>query len=195
MQLISSQQAVAKKIISWCLAKGFNTNSITAILGNAYAESALRLNNVQGSYEKTVGTDDIYTDKINNGTYSREQFTKDKAGYGLFQWTYHTRKATMYDVMKKLKKNIDSWEVCEEMLNKELLPYKTRLNKCTDYIKCSEILVKEFLRPADQSETAIKRRANYGVEVVKVVPTQQEETKQTIVYEDDFVIVIRKGGN
>lgn len=71
--------------------KGFTDAGIAGLMGNLYAESGLRPTNLQNTFEKKLNyTDDSYTKAIDNGTY--KNFVKDKAGYGLAQWTYWSRK-------------------------------------------------------------------------------------------------------
>jgi hypothetical protein len=53
-------------------------------MGNLYAESGLRSNNLQNTYEKKLGmTDEQYTAAVDNGSYTN--FVRDAAGYGLAQ--------------------------------------------------------------------------------------------------------------
>lgn len=78
---------------------GYNTAAACGIMANIYAESSFNSNNLQGSYEKKLGfTDESYTAAVDNGTYTN--FVNDKAGYGLCQWTYHTRKQGLLNYAK-----------------------------------------------------------------------------------------------
>ena len=38
---------------------------------------------------------------VDNGTYSKESFVNDGAGYGLAQWTYSSRKKALYEYAKE----------------------------------------------------------------------------------------------
>ena len=70
-----------------------NAYAAAGIMGNLCAESSLRPDNLQNSYEKSLGmTDAEYTAAVDAGTYTEEQFSHDHAGYGLAQWTYWSRK-------------------------------------------------------------------------------------------------------
>jgi hypothetical protein len=54
-------------------------------------ESGLKPNNVQNSYESSLGmTDEEYTIAVDNGTYTN--FVNDAVGYGLAQWTFWSLK-------------------------------------------------------------------------------------------------------
>lgn len=67
--------------------QGLTNAGVAGLMGNIYAESGLDPKNLQNSYEKSLGyTDETYTTAVDNGTYTN--FVRDKAGYGLYQWTY-----------------------------------------------------------------------------------------------------------
>ena len=77
---------------------GYSDVAAAGIMGNLQHESGLRPNNLQNAYEIKFGmTDEEYTEKVNSGEYSFKQFVYDKAGYGLAQWTYWSRKQAMYN--------------------------------------------------------------------------------------------------
>lgn len=76
-----------------------NTAAASGILANIKAESSFRNNNLEGIYEKSLGyTDASYTAAVDSGEY--KNFTTDKAGYGLFQWTSEERKEEYYKFVK-----------------------------------------------------------------------------------------------
>ena len=75
-----------EKIWSFLKAQGLTDAGAAGLMGNLYAESGLRANNLQNSYEGRLGmTDAEYTEMVNRGTYTN--FANDRAGYGLCQWT------------------------------------------------------------------------------------------------------------
>lgn len=79
-----------KRMWDYLLDKLGNEYGVAGLMGNIYAESALRSNNLQNSYETKLGyTDATYTAAVDNGTYTN--FVRDSAGYGLAQWTYYSR--------------------------------------------------------------------------------------------------------
>ena len=62
--------------------KKFNPYAIAGIMGNMKAESNLQTNNLQNTYNTSLGmTDEQYTKAVDNGTYTN--FVHDSAGYGL----------------------------------------------------------------------------------------------------------------
>lgn len=61
-----------------------NAYGVAGLMGNLYAESGLRSNNLQNSFEKKLNmSDEAYTRAVDNGTYTN--FINDSAGYGLAQ--------------------------------------------------------------------------------------------------------------
>lgn len=96
-----------------------NEFGVAGLMGNLYAESALRSNNLQQSYETKLGYSDItYTSAVDNGSY--DNFVKDSAGYGLAQWTYWSRKQAMLEYHQSKKKSIGDLQTQLEFLIKEL---------------------------------------------------------------------------
>lgn len=143
-----------------------NPYGVAGLMGNLYAESGLKANNLQNSYEKSLGMSDAqYTSAVNDGSYTN--FVKDSAGYGLAQWTYHTRKAALLDYAKSTKASIGSLDMQLNFLYKELSEgYKTSvlavLKSAKSVKEASDVVLTKFERPADQSETAKNKRAGYG---------------------------------
>lgn len=65
------------------------------ITGNLMWESGGMIpNNAEDAY---LISDELYTENINNGSYSKNQFSYDHYGYGIAQWTYSSRKRGLYD--------------------------------------------------------------------------------------------------
>ena len=71
-------------------AAGLSHVGACAMLGNFEAESALRPNNLQNSFEKSGISDEVYTLAVDKGLY--KNFANDQAGYGYAQWTHPDRK-------------------------------------------------------------------------------------------------------
>lgn len=168
-----SQEETAK--IGWntFISAGYSMIATAALLGNLHAESGLKANNLQNSYEKILGmTDETYTSAIDSGKYSKEQFYNDKAGYGLAQWTFWTRKKAMYEyIVEKLKKSIGDTKAQFDFLIHELsTSYPGLVNKLksSKTIKeASDLVLVEYERPADQSDSMKILRASYGEKFYK----------------------------
>lgn len=140
-----------------------NPYGTAGLMGNLRAESNLNPKNMQNSYEKKLGfTDDTYTKAVDNGTY--KNFCTDKVGYGLAQWTSDGRKQGLYN--SRNGRSIGDLDVQLEFLWKELqTSYKGVLNglKVADSVReASDLVLKKFERPKDQSVAVQVKRASYG---------------------------------
>ena len=154
-----------ERIWSYLKGQGLTDAGAAGLMGNLYAESGLRPNNLQNSYEGKLGMADAeYTELVDKGSYAN--FGNDRAGYGLAQWTYPTRKAALLAYAKAAGKSIGDLEMQLGFLMKELsTSYKSVLSvlkTATSVRAASDAVLLQFERPADQSETAKARRASYG---------------------------------
>lgn len=85
---------------------GYSEYSAAGAMGNFKQESGFKSNNLQNSYESSLGmTDETYTTAVNNGTY--KNFVHDSAGYGLAQWTFWSLKQGLYNYTKSKGVGID----------------------------------------------------------------------------------------
>ena len=153
-----------KKIWDFLFGKIGNAYGVAGMMGNLYAESGLKPTNLQNTYEKSLGmTDAEYTAAVDNGSYGN--FVYDKAGYGLVQWTYYSRKQNLLDFAKGAGKSIGDLGMQLDFLWKELQGYTTVLNTLKNaktVLEASNIVLFKFEAPADQSETVQSKRASYG---------------------------------
>lgn len=155
----------ADKIWNYLIGRGLSKAGAAGLMGNLYAESALRANNLQNSYERKLGyTDDTYTAAVDSGSYTN--FVRDSAGYGLAQWTYWSRKQNLLNFAKSVGTSIGDLEMQLGFLMKELSEgYKAVFNilkTATTVKEASDAVLVQFERPADQSDAAKTRRAGYG---------------------------------
>jgi hypothetical protein len=154
-----------EKIWNYLIAKIKNPYGCAGCMGNMYAESGLRPNNLQNSYETKLGyTDESYTKAVDNGTYTN--FVHDSAGYGLVQWTYWSLKEYLLNFAKSKNKSIGDLEmqlecVCTQLEKQYSSVWNTLLN-AKSVLEASNAMLLKFERPADQSENAQKKRAAYG---------------------------------
>lgn len=142
-----------------------NPYGTAGLMGNLFAESGLDPQNLQNSYEKKLGyTNASYTQAVDEGTYTN--FINDKAGYGLAQWTYWSRKQNLHNFAQNAGKGIGDLQMQLDFLKKELIEgYKgvlATLKAATSVREASDCVLTKFERPADQSETVQVKRANYG---------------------------------
>lgn len=163
--------------------KGFNSYATAGIMGNLYAESGLRPNNLQNSYERSLGmSDEQYTAAVDAGTYTN--FAKDCAGYGLAQWTFWTRKQNLLARAKAAGTSIADLNTQLSYLYEELSSNAAIMQALAiaDSVKAaSDVILVKFERPKDQSEAAKNRRAGFGQtyydKYAGTTTTQQRESE------------------
>jgi len=155
-----------QKIWSFLMERINNPYGVAGLMGNLYAESGLRPNNLQNSYEKSLGmTDGSYTAAVDNGSYTN--FAKDSAGYGLVQWTYHTRKAALLAYVKAAGASVGDLDAQLGFLWKELSESYSAsvlavLKAAKTVKEASDAVLTKYECPADQSDAVKTKRAGYG---------------------------------
>lgn len=153
-----------KAIWEYLTGKGLNAYAVAGLMGNLYAESGLNSCNLQNSYNKSLNmTDAQYTATVDNGSYSN--FVHDSAGYGLAQWTYYSRKQALLDCVKAAGKSVGDLDTQLAFLWQELQGYKSvmaTLKAATSVRTASDAVLTGYEKPADQSESVQKKRAEYG---------------------------------
>ena len=153
-----------KTIWDFLYGKLGNAYGAAGLMGNLYAESALKPGNLQNTYEKSLGlTDAQYTAAVDNGSYTN--FVKDSAGYGLAQWTYWSRKQALLQFAQAAGKSIGDLQMQLDFLWSEIQGYKTVLNTlktATSVKAASDSVLTGYERPADQGDAVKAKRAGYG---------------------------------
>lgn len=164
--VISTGSAEDEKMIwDFLLEKIGNKYGVAGLMGNLYAESGLRSNNLENSAERRLGyTDQSYTEAVDAETY--DNFIEDHAGYGLAQWTYWSRKRDLLIYSKRTAKSIGDCKMQLEYLIQELQAYFGKniniLSKAKSVREASDHILLDFERPANQSEENCARRAAMG---------------------------------
>lgn len=167
-----------QKMYDYLKKLGYSAAGIYGMLGNAYGESACKSNNLQNTGNNKLGmTDEAYTEAVDCGSYTN--FAKDSHGYGLFQWTYHTRKAALLAFAQAAKKTVADWQMQLDFTDKELREgYKSLrqlLQSTTSIQEASNAFMLQFERPADQSAAAQAKRAAYGEKIKELLEGKAEE--------------------
>lgn len=153
-----------EQIWNYLTAAGISACGVAGLMGNLYAESGLRPNNLQNSYEGKLGMADAeYTELVDKGAYTN--FVRDSAGYGLAQWTYWSRKQGLLDYAKSKGKSIGDLEMQLEFLLKELTSYGllSTLKTATSVREASNLILLKFEKPASMNTEATQnKRAEYA---------------------------------
>ena len=162
-----------KTIWEYLKAKGFSDVATAAVMGNMEAESNCVSCRLQGDFSTDYQKSREYTALVDKGDLSRAQFVYNGpggGGYGLCQWTYWSRKAGLYDLAKSQGVSVGDEFIQVEWLVRELFqdefrPVLNTLQNSESIRECSDVLVKKFLRPADQSDAVCVQRAKFAREV------------------------------
>lgn len=97
-----------QKIYNLLRKAGASEAGALGILGNWDCESNCEPYRLQGDFSSMRTVSKAYVNSLNNGSLTRERFSKDSKGFGVAQWTYWTRKQDMYDTWKSSGLAIDS---------------------------------------------------------------------------------------
>lgn len=143
-----------------------NAYGTAGLMGNLYAESALKPGNLQNTGNKALGmTDEQFVAAVDSGEYSADKFIHDGYGMGLAQWTYYTRKQALLNFVKAAGKSIGDLETQLAFLLQEIKGYTSvwnTLTSATSVREASDVVLKKYERPANQSESVQVKRAGYG---------------------------------
>lgn len=154
-----------EKTYNFLKAQGLTAAGIFGLMANIKAESDLRPDNLQNTYEHTLGmTDAEYVAAVDAGTHD---FVNDKAGFGLCQWTYWSRKKALLEYVHDLGVSVADMEgqllfLVKEMTTSYASLWK-QLKTTTSIKEASDAVMTIYERPAELSEKAKKRRSDVGL--------------------------------
>lgn len=148
-------------------AYGLSDLAAAVVMGHAFTEAGCETNRVQGDFEATRSWSRSYTSMVDAGEISRDDFIfrgPGGGGYGWLQWTEKSRKRGYYDNAKRLGVSIGSEKAAlswfwEEVNKPEFSVVRNALINGTDLRAMSDVFLRRFEMPADQSEAAAAYRA------------------------------------
>ena len=164
-----------KIIWDFIYSKVKNAYGTAALMGNLMAESSLKPTCVNGVKDSKKYIADADAGNID--------FVHDRKAFGLAQWCYWARKKGLLNYAKKQNASISNLAIQLDYMWIELQTYKTVLNAittATNIREASDVIMARYEKPANTTEAAKQKRANYGQEfydeftkpdVVKVVAT------------------------
>ena len=137
-----------------------NPFGVAGLMGNLEAESGMRANNLQNSFERKLGvTDAEYTSNVDNGRYT--SFVRDGAGYGLAQWTYPSRKQNLLALAAALGDSIGSVIMQVRYIMLELMNYSYVLSSLVDaktIEEASDAVLWYYEKPASITDESRENR-------------------------------------
>ena len=138
---------------------GMTEAGAAGVVANLKAESALRSENLQDTFEDYLGYSDYgYVWAVDN--YAYNDFVYDEAGFGLPQFTYYARKDNFLRAVRDNNASIASKEVQVDFIMEELrneYPSLLYTLQTTDSVyEAASSFMCEYEQPADQSYGAIE---------------------------------------
>lgn len=128
-------------------AAGMTHEGACGLMGNMRAESGMVSNIAQRGMTKL--SDAQYTAAADNGLLD---FAHDAVGYGLCQWTYHTRKAELLSYARARGVSVGNEDMqvqfCLQELRRDYPGVLRVLCSSADIYECAQIVCVQYERPA-----------------------------------------------
>lgn len=185
-----------EQIWNFLIDSGFTEQGAAALMGNLEAESGCKPVRVQGDYN--YGNADEYsqnyTNQVDNGEVTRDQFVHNGpggGGYGLAQWTDPSRKEKLYDYAKSKGASIGDLKTQLEYLVQELSTNSyyssiwTMVTTSNDMNGICDLILKRFENPADIEGNIPIRRNNAASIYATYSGTKTAESNTTNNAESD----------
>lgn len=158
----ASGKADAKTIWNTLMKMIGNPYGVAGLMGNMDAESALIANNLQNTGNARTGLSDAeYTAAVDAGTYTN--FVNDYHGYGLCQWTYHTRKQALLNFARAKKASVGNLAMQLQFTEKEMTESYSgvwnTLKTAKSVREASDAVLMNFERPENASDKKDERAA------------------------------------
>lgn len=177
----------AKEIYSRLREAGLTVEGACGLMGNMHAESGMRANIAQRGM--TSLSDDDYTASADMGAID---FAHDAVGYGLCQWTYHTRKRALLDFAHACGVSVGDEamqvEFCLDELRTSYPGLLSLLKSTNDIYEAASEVCTVYERPAQKN---IAIRADYAqrfyyalsIEGGTKADTESDTLKETLTNE------------
>lgn len=153
---MSDKEQVADYIQIECEKAGFTIEAIAALFGQIEKESHFIVNNVQ---DGMGWSDEDYTRAVDSGVYT--DFAIDEIGYGLYQLTERSRKASYLDFTRLRKASIGNLENMVAFmlweLNKKFPGIWAELKTSHDLAGLTKTLLYKWENPQEKAQNLVDR--------------------------------------
>lgn len=160
---------------------GLSEAGALGMMGNWQCESGLEPNRLQGDFSPYRTLSKSYVQGVTCGSITRQVFSRDGKGFGLYQLTYWSRKEGYYDFWKASGKALDSAELQTDYALIELAqdyPALLQYLKTTnDVFTATSRICREFERPAVNNIDARYQAANNLKYELDLNAWQEEEAE------------------
>lgn len=154
-------------VFDYLLSKGVSPQGAAGIIGNFMQESTTNVvpYYVEGGNTGDASTSIQYTDSINNGTYSKEDFMYDSKGYGIAQWTHYTRKQALYEFAESYSDTMDIGNIYMQLdffwqeLTTDYVSTYNAIKDATDVETAARVFHDGYEQSNDGTELMMKRIA------------------------------------
>ena len=162
---------------------GLSRNGALSLMGNWECESNCEPCRVQGDFLSDRAKSRSYADRVDNGLISEEEWARDGLGWGLAQWTYHSRKRDLLQFCRRVSISIANEEAQVDFAVMELrTSYRSVWDELTgdiDLLSGCGIVCKRYEQPAvnninDRYQAALRIAAQ--IEDAQQAPAAQEPT-------------------
>ena len=155
----------------------YNSYAVAGIMGNLKAESGLIAHRKQGDFDSDYIPSALYTDKVDSGAITENEFCYDSIGYGLAQWTFWSRKQALLQYAKDRGKSVGDCETQLDFLVQEMSSefpsvWSTMLN-AKSVREASDSVLLNYEKPANASAQC-EYRAGLGEEIYTRCALQSE---------------------
>lgn len=175
-----------KQTYTALLKKFENKIGVAAIMGNFYAESKLVPYCRQGNVAPPWSSSEKYTEKINNGSYTKEQFMKDGIGYSFPQWTFNARKGNLWDFWKSsgTRSIGDLYSVILPFFFQEMVGYAEldkAIRTATDIREITIKFLKDYEKPKGQNDPKEwDKRTSFSEQILNMCENLKPDTEEYI---------------
>ena len=147
-----------------------NDYGVAGLMGNLYAESSLFPGRVQGDFSAGFSQSVQYTQQLNTGQITENDFVyhgPGGGGYGLAQWTYSSRKQNYWNYWHTLQYGnagtvaFETWFLLWELQN-DYAGVLAVLENATSVRQASDKVLHDFENPQVQTPAVEEQRAAYG---------------------------------
>ena len=138
---------------------------VAGILGNLYQESQFVPYVMEGDIPLSNRSTE-YTNKVNSKVISKNEFMHDSIGYGLAGFTWYELKQWLYEATVEKGISIGDLSAQTAFLVSDLkrAGFWSKINGAASYTEATTIMMLQYERPADQSNTAQQTRIRWAAE-------------------------------
>lgn len=143
-----------KTIYDALVAAGMTREGAASVIGNWLAESGCEAYRLENDLAESRAKSHAYVRDVMSGAIHRHQFSQDRKGFGLAQWTYPTRKAALYDFLQARGAPLDDeaaqvqFALHEMRTQPEYAKVWAVLTASHDLLQCTQTVCVSYEQPA-----------------------------------------------